>query len=124
MATKTYDATDGVLASTAANWVGGVAPITGGVDDVVFDATGAAHNCTWDLAITLKTFSMNAGFAAVVTVAAATNWGTTGDISIHAGTFTPVTSSVVTCAGSFVQDGGTITEMQLTPWIHSLALSF
>jgi hypothetical protein len=106
MATKTWNQTSGNLASTDANWVGGVKPVAG--DDIVLDGTSVA-NMTQDLVLTFGSYSQNAGYSGVVTVAASTDWGTTGDIKIAAGTLTSVLTSTITCGGDLIYSGGTIT---------------
>ena len=98
------------LASTIENWVGDAAAPEAG-DTVVFDA--GALPCTWDLAITLASFSMNAGYSGVVTNAAATNWGTSGTITVAAGTLATVQSSIITCGGDLIYSGGLIINSNL-----------
>ena len=103
------------LASTKENWVGDVAAPEAG-DAVVFDAGALA--CTWDLAITLSSFTMEASYSGTMTVAAASDWGTTGDIAISSGVFTSSSTSAVTCAGNFTYAGTT-----LTPGVLKLDMS-
>ena len=56
----------GALASTKENWVGDASAPEAG-DAVVFDAGALA--CTWDLAITLASFTMSAGYSGTITIA-------------------------------------------------------
>jgi len=95
MSTKKWDAVDGVLASTAANWTGGL-PIVG--DNIEFDADSAAHNCTWDLALALGSFTMTADYSGTITQAASfsvTSYSQAG------GTFTGNTGFTLTDSGNF-----------------------
>jgi hypothetical protein len=107
MSTKKWDAVDGVLASTAANWTGGL-PIAG--DNIEFDADSAAHNCTFDLALALGSFTMTADYSGTITQAAIFS---VTSYSQAAGTFTG-NGNVLTCSGNFVKTGGAITYASLT----------
>ena len=104
MPTKTWDATDGVLASTDANWVGGVKPVVG--DNILFDATSGADNCTMDLALALSSLTMTADYSGTITQTA--SFSVTG-YSQAAGTFTGSTSHTLSCSGNFIKTGGTVT---------------
>ncbi len=107
--------------SDGANWVGGVAPISG--DNVIFNGT-SSKNCTIDLDIDLNDFTIQSGYngtvdgttgnARVITVnnfsqASGTFISTddqlsvTGDLTLSGGTFTH-NSGIVTI---FVSSGGT-----------------
>jgi uncharacterized membrane protein YuzA (DUF378 family) len=98
--THTWDggASPDRLASNGTNWVSDIAPEAG--DSVIFDA--GALPATWNLAITLASFSTTAGYSGTITFLAATNWGTTGDITLNGGVFAGVITSTVTCGGNFV----------------------
>jgi len=107
--THTWDGGgSGNLASDDDNW-DTTAPDTG---DVVVFNTGS-KGCTWDIAKTFAAFYVNSTYTGTITVAAATSWGTTGDIITAAGsTFTSVTTSWITCGGS-ISFGGTLTTAVL-----------
>jgi len=105
-----WNQTSGALASTDANWLDGTKPIAG--DNIIFNATSTA-SCTWDLALALGSFTMTADYSGTVTIAANTNWGTTGDITLAAGTLTGDATSSVSCGGDFVGTGGTSTLLNL-----------
>jgi hypothetical protein len=55
-------------ASTAGNWIGGVAPVAG--DHVVFGDTTPAASCTWDLAIAVSSVDFEGVYSGTVTLAA------------------------------------------------------
>lgn len=98
------------LASTGANWDTDPAPPAAG-DTIVINSGSKA--ITWDIAAEFGTYSQNSGYSGVVTLAASTNWSTTGDITVAAGTLTGVTTSTVSCAGNFTHTAGTITNNAL-----------
>ncbi len=69
------------LASNPDNWLGGAIPVNG--DSVVFDSTFIT-NCTWDLNISLSSFSLRAGFSNMVTLG--NSLTVTGDLTAAGGT--------------------------------------
>ena len=89
-----------VLASTANNWVSNIAPEA--LDSVVWDA--GALPCTWDLAITLATVSLNAGYSGTVTQGAV-NFGYS-DFSKLGGEWRGLPGQSQTCSGNFICTGG------------------
>ena len=81
----------GMLASTPENWNEGVAPVDG--DDIVFDATGAANPCRWDLNVKPASWTQTADYVNTVTLA--TTYGdtlpfveVTGNVVLNGGTWT------------------------------------
>ncbi len=117
MADKTWTQTDGNLASTAANWDGGVAPVAG--DNIIFDATSTA-NCTWDLATnSFGKFTIAAGYSGTITQSS--------DIHISgyeqvAGDFTPLITKFVYCNGPFIPRTGHVTTGVLNLVLNGSAL--
>ena len=99
------------LASTKENWIGDTSAPEAG-DSVLFNAGALA--CTWDLGITLATFTTSATYSGVITISASTSWGTTGNIAIGAGTLVDVATSTISCAGDFLYTAGTATNIILT----------
>ena len=83
------------LASTPANWAGGIAPQTG--DSVQFDAT-STKNCDWDLDVELLNWNQTADYTGTVTIwteypgiaggTGFTNLTISGDVTLAGGTWT------------------------------------
>jgi len=109
--TETWNQTSGNLASTDANWLDTSAPTTGA--DVIFDGTSVA-DCTWDLGLSLTSFSMNSGYSGTVSQTTG-SITTTGDFTVAAGTFTGGSGygTTVTVAGDFIHSAGSITNNNL-----------
>ena len=105
------------LASNASAWSGGVTPATN--DNVTFNAT-STNNCTWDLGVALRNFSIDSGYTGTIANAASTNWNTTNYVQVD-GTFTGDASSNMTVTGNFTYSGGTITANTLNLVIDSPA---
>jgi hypothetical protein len=70
------------LASTPANWSGGIVPRD---DDAVIFNNTSTKNCTWDLYIIPSSLSLNPGYTGTVTLVS--ELVVTGDVTILAGSF-------------------------------------
>ena len=89
----------GMLASTPENWNEGVAPVDG--DAIVFDATGAANPCRWDLNVKPASWTQTADY--VNTVTFATTYDdtglplveVTGNVVLNGGTWTHLANGVL-----------------------------
>ncbi|MGD0818111.1 MAG: fibronectin type III domain-containing protein [Methanomassiliicoccales archaeon] len=102
---KFWTAASNGAASTAANWAGGVAPVTG--DRLVFDS-GSIKNCSFDQAMTYGSISTISTYTGILSIGA--NVGTTDDQVYFGGTLTGSFSYTDMCSGDFVQHGGVITN--------------
>jgi len=111
-AVKTWDQSDGNLASTDANWSGAAAPEA--ADEIVFDSTSVA-NCTFDLALTFDDFTLDTGYSGTVTQAE--DFGCV-DFALVAGTFTADNSYTITCQGDLSFD-----VSRWTQWVGNIIMS-
>jgi len=103
------------LASNASAWSGGVAPTID--DNVIFNST-STNNCTWDLPVSLGTFSIVDGYTGVITNSPSISWSMTKYNQTN-GTFTGDASSNVTIKGNFTFAGGVITNGTLNLVVNS-----
>jgi hypothetical protein len=93
-------------ASTAGNWSNGI----GEGYNVLFDHAVSDANCTWDLAVTLGTFTMGTGYAGVVTQSE--DFGCT-DFLMQGGTVVGSATKWMNNTISFSRSAGTITNLRL-----------
>lgn len=110
MATSTWiaDGAHGNLASTAANW--DVIPSAG--RDVLFNNSSVV-NSTWDLAVTVGTFTAAANYSGTITLGV--SLVTTGAISLLGGGFVPGGGAYsITCGGNWDSSGSTWTPQGCT----------
>ena len=92
------------LASSTANWAGGVAPQNG--DAVQFDVAPSTKNCVWDLAGEIKYFQMTTNFStSVVVMATAGASVDLGTVVIAGGEF-DMGAYNINISSAFVQTGG------------------
>ena len=85
-------------------------PVAG--DNILFDVNSAAHNCTFDLALALGSFTMTADYSGTITQAASFS---VTEYSQAAGTFTGSTSYWLT-------DSGPFTSVLITPNLLKLKM--
>ncbi len=91
--------------SEGANWVGGVAPVTG--DDAVYDGT-STKNCDFDVNVDVDNLTINAGYTGTINAGGVSV--TVANAFTHAnGTFIS-TSSTFLLGGNFTRTGGTFTH--------------
>ncbi|MBI4356126.1 MAG: DUF11 domain-containing protein [Candidatus Omnitrophica bacterium] len=105
-ATRTWDGGGGdANASTAANWSADTAPVA--ADDVVFDGT-STKDCTWDLALSVASVSLNSGYTGTVTETAALT--ATSSMTISAGAWNINSGITLTSSGATftLNSGGTL----------------
>lgn len=108
-ALKQWSPTSGNLASTDANWVGGVEPVAG--DDISFDHAISDGNCTWDLAITVGTFTLGTGYLG--SVIQSVDFGCT-DFLIQSGVCNSG-AFLITCSANYTRTGGSgLTSVDMT----------
>lgn len=88
--------------SDGANWVGGIAPVTG--DDAIFDAT-SSKNCDFDVDVDVNNLSIDAGYTGTIN-ALSSNPVVSGAFTQASGTFIS-TDQTFLLGGDFTNTGGT-----------------